>query len=170
MELTEALKALFIETAQSLKGHERRRFMARTVQALGEGGQRQAERELGWNRITIRKGLRELQSGFICIDANPLRRRKYAEEHLPRLLEDIQAIVDSQSQTDPQFRSHRLYTRITAGEVRRQLISQKGYRDAELPTERTISTKLRLLGYYPRRVAKTQPQKKSQRQMPSSNS
>jgi DDE family transposase len=87
---------------------------------------------------------------------------------LPRLLDDIKALVDGQSQTDPSFRSTRLYTRLTAAEVRRQLIAQKGYTDAELPTERTISTKLRDLGYHPTKVAKTQPQKRSPRPMPSS--
>jgi Rhodopirellula transposase DDE domain len=161
MELTDSLKALFIDTANSLKGSERRRFIARTVQQLGPGGQRRAERELGWNRQTIRKGLRELASGLICLDAFTLRRRKRAEEHLPNLLADIQAIVDSQSQTDPQFRTRRLYTRLTAAEVRRQLIAQKGYSDADLPTERTIASKLSALGYYPSKVAKTQPQKRS---------
>ena len=39
----------------------------------------------------------------------------------PTLLDDIRAIVDSQSQTDPQFRTTRLYTRLSAAEVRRQL-------------------------------------------------
>ncbi len=34
MELMESLKALFIETARSLKGSARRVFMARTVQEL----------------------------------------------------------------------------------------------------------------------------------------
>jgi len=163
MELTDSLNALLIDTANTLKGSERRRFMARTVQQLGPGGQRRAERELGWNRQTIRKALRELSSGLICLDAFTLRRRKRAEEHLPNLLTDIKAIVDSQSQADPQFRTTRLYTRLTAAEVRRQLIAQKGYTDSELPTERTIAGKLRALGYYPTKVAKTQPQKRSQR-------
>jgi len=86
---------------------------------------------------------------------------------LPHLLTDIQAIVDSQSQTDPQFRTNRLYTRLSAAEVRRQLIAQKAYPDADLPTVQTISTKLTELGYYPKKVAKTQPQKKSRKPMPS---
>ena len=161
MELTASLKALFIETAQTLKGSARRRFLAGTVKELGHGGQRRAERELGWNRQTIRKALRELDTGLTCLDAVALRGRKRAEEHLPTLLDDIKALVDSQSQTDPQFRTNRLYTRLTAAEVRRQLIAQKGYTDAELPTERTIATKLNDLGYYPTKVAKTQPQKRS---------
>ena len=169
MELTDSLKALFIETAQMLKGSARRRFMARTVKELGRGGQRRAERELGWNRQTLRTAGRELDQGLTCLDAVALRRRKRAEEHLPHLLDDITAIVDSQSQTDPQFRSNRLYTRLTAAEVRRQLMLQKGYTDGELPTQRTIATKLNDLGYYPTKVAKTHPQKRSPKRMPSSS-
>ena len=169
MELTDTRKTWLIETAKALKGADRRRFLARTVKELGRGGQRLAERTLGWNRQTIRKGLCELDRGVTCLDAFALRRRKRAEEHLPMLLNDIQAIVDGQSQTDPDFRSARLYTRLTAQEVRHQLIVQKGYSDADLPTTRTISTKLRGLGYYPSKVAKTQPQKRSPKPMPSSS-
>ena len=161
MDLTDSLKTLLIETAKSLKGSARRLFMARTVKELGPGGQQLAARELRWGRMTIRKGLHELDSGVICVDAFALRGRKRAEVHLPTLLTDIQAIVDSQSQADPQFRSHRLYTRLTAAEVRRQLIAQKGYPDAVLPTAETIGTKLNELGYYPQKVAKSQPQKNS---------
>jgi len=120
--------------------------MARTVRALGEGGQRLAERELGWNRGTIRKGQHELEQGIVCIDAFSSRGRKRSEEHLPNLLTDLAAIVDGQSQADPQFRTNRLYTRLTATEVRRQLIAQYGYRDDALPTAETIATKLNELG------------------------
>lgn len=131
MELTDDLKALLMETATTLQGANRRRFMAQTVQVLGRGGQSRAEQELGWNRATIRKGTLELTHGMTCLDGFQLRGRKSAETHLPHLREDIRAIVDSQSQTDPQFRTHRLYTRITAAEVRRQLLAEKGYSDAE---------------------------------------
>jgi hypothetical protein len=161
MVLTDDLKALLIETATMLKGANRRRFMAQTVHALGRGGQSRAEQELGWNRATIRKGTLELTHGMTCLDGFQLRGRKAAEARLPHLLEDIRAIVDRQSQTDPQFRTNRLYTRITAAEVRRQLIAEKGYTDAELPTERTILTKLNDLGYHLTKVAKVKPQKKS---------
>ena len=163
MELVKEVKELLIETAKSVKGSARRLFLARTIRALGEGGQRLAERELGWNRGTIRKGLHELEHGIVCIDAFSLRGRKRSEEHLPNLLNDMTAIVDGQSQADPQFRTNRLYTRLTAAEVRRQLIAQKGYRDEELPTAETIATKLNKLGYYPKKVAKSQPQKNWQK-------
>jgi Rhodopirellula transposase DDE domain len=168
MELTDSLKTLLIETAKSLKGSARRLFMARTVKELGPGGQQRAARELRWGRMTIRKGLHELDSGVICVDAFALRGRKRAEARLPNLLTDIQVIVDSQSQADPQFRSNRLYTRLTAAEVRRQLIAHKGYADTVLPTAETIGTKLKDLGYYPQKVAKSQPQKNFRKRTPSS--
>ena len=165
MELTESLRGLLTATAKQLRGSARRLFMARTVRELGPGGQSLAERELGWNRETIRKGLHELTSGITCVDAFGLRGRKPAEAHL---LDDIRAIVDSQSQADPQFRSRRLYTRLSAPEVRRQLVAQKGYTDEELPLAETIGVKLNALGYTLKRVAKTQPQKRSPRPTPSS--
>ena len=160
MDLTDSLKALFIESATALTGSARRLFMARTVKELGPGGQRRAERDLGWNRATIRKGTREMESGRICPDNFAARGRKRAEVHLPNLLADIAAIVDAQSQVDPQFRTQRLYTRLDAAEVRRQLIVQKGYTDADLPTVQTITTKLNALGYYPQKVAKSEPKKR----------
>jgi hypothetical protein len=49
---------------------------------------------------------------------------------------------------------------MSAAEVRRQLIEQKGYADEELPSRQTINTKLRELDYYPKRVAKSKPKKK----------
>ncbi len=142
--------------------------MARTVKELGPGGQLKAEKELGWNRQTIRKGTHELESGVNCLDAFDLRGRKRAEEHLPNLLSDIRAIADGQSQCDPQFRNQRLYTRLTTAEMRRQLIAQRGYTDEELPKAETLGSRMNELGYYPKTVAKTRPKKRSQRQMRSS--
>jgi hypothetical protein len=134
--------------------------MARAVQALGPGGAGHAEQELGWNRGTIRKGMRELKSGLPGLDAFSARGRKRVEDRLPHLLTDIRAIVDSQSQADPRFQTNRLYTRLSAAEVRKQLIAQKGYTDQELPTVRTITNKLNAMDYYPTKVAKSKPKKK----------
>jgi hypothetical protein len=160
IELTDEQRELYRATARSLKGHERRVFMARVVKMLGKGGQSQAKRELGWDRDTIRKGMHELDSGMAWLDAYSARGRKRAEERLAHLLEDIQAIVDGQSQTDPSFKSTRLYTRLSAAAVRQALISQKGYTERELPSEETIRVKLNDLGYTLRSVKKSQPQKK----------
>jgi hypothetical protein len=161
---------VLIDAARALKGGQRRLVMAKTVRAMGRGGQLWALEHLGWCRDTIRKGMHELNSGMTCIDALSARRRKPAEEHLPRLLEDIRDIADGHSQADPRFQTERLFTRLSAAEVRRRLITEKGYTDAELPTQQTINTKLNMLGYRLTKVAKCRPQKRSSRPMPSSSS
>ena len=156
----EIFKKTCISAANKLKGAEKRQYMAEVVKELGKGGQLLANKAFGWNRDTVRKGLHELRTGISCADAHHLKGRKPTEKHLPNLLKDIKEIVDGQSQTDPQFRNQRLYTRLTAAEVRRQLIAQKGYTDEQLPTAETIGTKLNNLGYYLKKVQKTIPKKK----------
>ena len=159
---------VLVDTAKDLKGPRRRLFMAKTVQAMGRGGQRWALEHLGWCRDTVRKGTHELRSGMTCVDAFSARRRKPAEEHLPRLLDDIRDIVDGQCQADPRFPTKRLFIRISAAEVRRRLIATKGYTDGELPTQQTINTKLNMLGYRLTKVAKCRPPKEPRRPTPSS--
>lgn len=163
IQLTDSLKNLLRETALQLKGAAKRRFMAQTVLELGYGGQTLAEQELGWNRTTVRKGIKELKSGITCVDNHSAKGRKKAEEHLPNLLDDLKNLVDSQSQTDPTFKSKRLYTRLSAAQVRRQLIEKYCYTHEELPSEETIRVKLNNLGYRLKRVAKILPQKKFQK-------
>lgn len=170
IDLTQDLKEAYVETAKQLKGSERRLFMARIVKSLGRGGQRFAERELGWDRKTIRKGRHELESGIVCIDAFAARGRPPAEVRLPQLREDMRAIVDGQSQTDPTFQSQRLYTRMTVNELRKQLIEEKGYTDQELPGEDSLRTRMNEMGYRLRGIRKSQPEKKYPRRTPSSNS
>jgi hypothetical protein len=160
---------VLIDAAKALKGSQRRLFMAKTVSAMGRGGQVWAEAHLRWNREAIRKGTHELRTGMTCVDAFHCRRRKPAEEHLPGLLDDIRAIADGQSQADPKSQTNRLFTRIGAAEVRRQLIATKGYTDEQLPTRQTINRKLNLLGYRLTKVAECRPQKESSRPTPSSS-
>ncbi|BAZ90818.1 transposase [Raphidiopsis curvata NIES-932] len=155
IQLTEELKSLYIKTAKKLKGTARRQFMAEVVKSLGIGRQILAERELGWNKRTIRKGMQELESDQPFIDGFRFSGRKRVETKLPNLLTDIKSLVEPHSQTDPSFKSTRLYTRMTASEVRRQLIEQFGYSDEELPTSETIRRRLNDLGYTLKRVLKT---------------
>lgn len=160
MELTKELKDIFIETAQELKGYAGRIFKAKVVKALGQGGQRRVEEELGWNRGTIRKGLTELGGGFAYLDQFSKRGRKPVSAHWPTLLDDLKAIAETVSQTDPTFQTTRLYIRLSAAEVRKQLIERKGYREEESPSEETIRLKLNELGYSLKKVKKSQPKKK----------
>jgi hypothetical protein len=65
IQLSDSLRALYIKTAKKLKGSDRRQFMAEVVKGWGRGGATIAERELGWNRRTIRKGMQELEHGML---------------------------------------------------------------------------------------------------------
>jgi hypothetical protein len=160
MELPPEMRDLISRTAQALPlGAPRRRFMADTLATL-RLSQRRARQLFGWARDTLRKALHERRTGLTCADAFSCRGRKPAEFHLPRLLQDIQDLVADHVQTDPTFATERLYCRLSAAEVRRQLISRKGYTDEQLPTIKTITDKLNALGFRLRKVAKCRPQKK----------
>jgi hypothetical protein len=118
------------------------------------------ERVLGWNRQTVRKGLRELLRGEPARNHYERCGRKRAEEHFPNLLEYIRRIVEPESQTDPTFRTRQLYTPLTAREVHGRLAGEFGYRRGRLPCVRTISNKLALLEFRPQKVAKCKPLRK----------
>jgi hypothetical protein len=154
MKLTPELRETLNETKATLSGYKRRHFMAKIVETVFAGSPMKAHKELGWNRMTMSKALKELKGGFCYIDRYYARGRKRAEEHLPGLLDDIREIADRYSQTDPTFRTTRQYTRLTSAALRRQLIEEKDYTDAELPTEETIRLKLNELGYGLKRVKK----------------
>ncbi len=134
--------------------------MGKVVNLMGWGGQSFAEQVLGWNRCTIRKGQAEVKSGHAVEDHFEQRGRRRVEEHLPTLLEDICSLVEPASQTDPTFRSTRIYSPLSAGEVRLRLLRQYRYTDTELPCTRTLRTKLNELGYQLRKVRKCLPLKK----------
>jgi hypothetical protein len=154
MKLGAAEKQLHQETVKALCGPAKRLYMAGVAETLGRGGPTLLQRELGWSRTTIRKGSHELHSGLTCVDDYTARGRQRAEVQLPNLLVDIRALADQYSQTDPSFESTRLYLRLSAASVRQQLIEQKGYSDATLPSPEIIRQRLNALGYTLRAVKK----------------
>ena len=158
MEITSGLRNLLIETAESLSGADRRRFMANTLNKL-QLGQREAACLFGWGRDTLRKAGHEMRTGLTCADAFCQRGRKPVEFHLPHLFDDLRGLVQDHLQTDPTFQTTRLFCRLSAPEVRRPLIQRKGYTDEELPSLQTITTKLNALGFRLNKVAKTRPNK-----------
>ena len=170
MELTKAMAALLQKTADAFHGAQRRRYMAEAVEAFDDLesdrlqccdlSQRQAERQLGWAHHTVRKALHELHSGITCVDNFSARGRKPCEFHLPQLFQDIRDLVAELLQTDPTFQTTQLYCRLSAPEVRKQLIECKGYTDKQLPSVQTIGEKLNDLGFRLRTVVKSRPQKK----------
>ena len=157
MEFSAAEKELHQETVKALPGAERRLYMARVAHTLGPRSHRFLHRELGWSREALRKGTYELESGFRCVDDYAGRGRKRAEAHLPQLLDDIRAIAEQHSQTDPSFQSTRLYLRLSAASVRAALLTQERYDADDLPSVEVIRQRLNELGYTLRAVKKVNP-------------
>lgn len=160
LQLTDPVKTVIQSACSALKGASRRMFMASVVKQIEHGGQREAERSLGWNRGTIQKGMHELRSGITCKDGFNQRGRKRWEHQVPNLEQDIRKMAEAASQTDPTFRTTQLYRRLTGKEVRRQLLEEMGYQPEHVPSERTLRRMLTEMGYKPRLVAKSKPIRK----------
>ncbi len=151
--------ALLITAAKALTGHKRRQFIAQVTLRLCQGNARQSEERFGWGRDTATKGMHELRSGIGCLENFAARARKRCEELRPQLGRDIAAIVEPHTQADPELKSPRRYSNLSAREVRAALI-QKGYRPDELPAERTLRAVLNRMGYRLKRIQKAKPLKK----------
>lgn len=132
--LTEKLKSTLKDAANKLKGSAKRAFIAKATNDYLEGSPRKAESYLGWSRVTVHKGLKELATGIVCIDHYTARGRKKTEEEFVGLEKHIRELVDGASQADPKFHSMLCYSRISARAVREALMEQKGYSDEELPS------------------------------------
>src|SRR6266516_6032178 len=133
----EPFESLIRSAARRLKGHQRRLFLAEVTTQLCEGNPRQAERRFGWGRDTVAKGLHEARRGIRCVEAVAARGRQRSEAKDPQLAADIRAIVEPHTQADPELKSPRRYTNLSAAEVRQALLDQ-GYAEATLPKERTL--------------------------------
>jgi Rhodopirellula transposase DDE domain len=152
---------LICSASRLLTGYERRLFVAEVATELCGGSARQAERRFGWGRATVEKGLRESCSGVRCLENFAARGRPRSEEKKPQLAEDIQTIVEPHTQADPELKSSRRYTNLSAGEVREALIA-KGYCQEELPSERTMRDILNRMNYRLKRIQKGKPLKKTE--------
>jgi hypothetical protein len=161
MELSARLAAALVFAASQLSGSVRRAFMAMTVEALGPGGQRLAQRELGWDRDTIRKGAAELRSGDPGID---WRRFNGPEPsivvRLPDLRKDLREVVEPHAHADPKLTSDRVYCRLSVAGIVGALIEHKGYSSIDLPCDEAIRKMLDGMDYCMRKVRKSKPSKK----------
>lgn len=147
--------------AQQLTGHQRRLFQAQVCSTLCDRNPRQAERRFGWGRQTVQKGLHELQSGVRCLENFHARGRRRSEDQNPQLAEDIRAIVEPQTYADPELKSARRYSNLTAAEILTALQTSKGYRSEDLPSERTMRDILNRLNYRLKRIQKGKPLRKT---------
>lgn len=160
IKITPELCASWNQIAKALQGGARRLFMASIASGIERGAASLLERELGWNRVTMRKGLAELAAGEPCEDVLTGRGRKLLEHSQPDLEAHLREMGEASCQTDPTFRTTQLYRRLTAKEARRQLIENKGYDPKKAPSERSLRRKLSALGYKPQSVAKSKPLRK----------
>ena len=157
---TECLDALICSGARRLTGYQRRLFMAEVATELCEGSARQAERRFGWGRETVLKGLHEARQGMRCLENFVARGRLRSEEKDPQLAADIRAIVEPHTYADPELKSSRRYTNLSAAEVRQALID-KGHSQKGLPSERTMRDILNRMNYRLKRIQKGKPLKKT---------
>jgi Rhodopirellula transposase DDE domain len=153
-------ETLLRSAARRLTGHQRRLFLAEVTTQLCDGSPRQAERRFGWGRQTVAKGLHELRPGLRCQEDFAARGRQRSEDKDPQLAADIRAIVEPHTQADPELKSARRYTNLSAAEVRQALID-KGYAADELPSERTLRDILNRMNYRRKRIRKGKPLRKT---------
>jgi hypothetical protein len=147
--------------ACKLTGHERRVFVAEVAIRLCEGNARQAEERFGWGRETVRKGLEELRTGTPAADNFKARGRARFEDRHPEFAASLREIVEPKTQADPELKSARRYTNLSAAEVRQALIEQKGWRDEDLPSERSLRRIMNRMNYRLKRIQKGRPLKKT---------
>lgn len=145
--LTEQVKATFKDAARKLTGAKKRAFTAQVALDYFDGSARKTERALGWDRVMIQRGLDSLETGVPYADNYSARGRKKTEELLSNLEQDIRELVDGEAQADPKFQTTFRYLKVSAREVRDQLILKKGYEDKVLPTRQTIGEILNRMGY-----------------------
>jgi hypothetical protein len=160
-ETTDQIDALLRSGARRLTGHQRRLFQAEVATELCVGSPRLAERRFGWGRATVEKGLHESHQGMRCLENFAARGRRRSEDHNPQLAADIRAIVEPHTYADPELRSSRRYTNLSAAEVR-EALTDKGHRKAELPSERTMRDILNRMNYRLKRIQKGRPLKKTE--------
>jgi len=153
---------LLISAASQLRGSQRRMFLASVCLKLCEGNPRQAEYRFGWGRDTIAKGLAEqkMTPEELAARKSGNAGKKRSEDQNPQLAIDIRLIVEPHTQTDPELKTDRRYTNLSAVEVRQALLD-RGYSAAEVPSERTMRDILNRMNYRLKRIQKGKPLKKT---------
>jgi DNA-binding protein Fis len=68
VNLSEKFKKTLKNPAKKLTGAKRRELEAQTTLDYFQGNARKAEKELGWGRETIKKGMKEIECGIVCVE------------------------------------------------------------------------------------------------------
>ena len=156
-----SVDTLLLSAAKQLKGHSRRRFLAEVCTTLCDGSTRKTEARFGWGRETVAKGLCEPEESKMDSAEKWRRGRQRSEEKNPQLAIDIRLIVEPHTHSDPELKTSRQYTNLSAAEVRQALI-ERGYQEDQLPSERTLRDILNRMNYRLKRIQKGKPLKKTE--------
>ena len=157
----EQYDALIRSGARRLTGYQRRLFQAEVVTELcAAATPAKPNDRFGWGRETVEKGLHEQHHGVRCLENFAARGRQRSEQKDPQLAADIRAIVEPHTYADPELKSARRYTNLSAAEVRDALIA-KGHPKEALPSERTMRDILNRMNYRLKRIQKGKPLKKT---------
>lgn len=107
------------------------------------------------------KGLCEPEESEMDSAGKLRRGRQRSEEKNPQLAIDIRLIVEPHTHSDPELKTSRQYTNLSAAEVRQALI-ERGYQEDRLPSERTLRDILNRMNYRLKRIQKGRPLKKTE--------
>jgi len=110
-KLDDDLKAVIKDAAGRLTGFKRREYQAQITSDYFGGSARKAEREMGWGRECVKKGLRESETGIRCADNYQGRGKKRTEDKIPGLTENIISLAEKETQADPAMKSSLTYTK-----------------------------------------------------------
>jgi len=155
---------LLLLAAKQLRGSTRRIFLAQVCDTLCEGSPRKTEQRFGWGRETVEKGLadRALTAQERATRPSSGNKGRVAWEiRDPQMAIDIRLIAEPRTQSDPELKSERCYTNLSAAEVLTAL-QEKGYTLAKLPSERTMRDILNRMNYRLKRIQKGKPLKKTE--------
>ena len=153
---------LLMAAARALTGRERRVFQGRVCSALCDSNARRAEARFGWGRSNVNDGLVEFASSAdepVDKSKKPCGRLPI-EQQRPQLAIDVRLIVEPHTHSDPELKTSRQYTNLSAAEVR-EALRVKGYDESQLPCERTIRDILNRMNYRLKRIQKGKPLKKT---------
>lgn len=141
--------------ARSLRGADKRAFMARVTLAFLDGSPRRAESEFGWSRRAVAQGLQERQGGPRPPSRSKRSGRKRIEEQQPELLDAImniiseaqgnQVMVPATSQT-PVADERVVPMSVTS--LREELIAHPAWPQLNVPSRQTLSSLVRRLGFH----------------------
>ena len=94
-QIPECVVTLASRLVKRVQWPERRQAMADVTLTLLDGKTRVAEEVFGWGRSTIELGIKEFESGIVCLNDLSARCKPKTEEKHPKLLADIRPPNDN---------------------------------------------------------------------------